>query len=115
MLFASAADAAPTSNSNPCDQIVVLGRVVGAKYLGQLDDFNGLWNYDIDVRRVLRGQEPRRPLVILAAGPDELRGGVELAFFLSRGPNNEYGLVSADLDLRRARSQLASCPPLNDR
>ena len=92
-----------------CTDTVVMGKVVHAAYEGSVDNWNGSWKLDIEIGRVVRGVEPRRHIVARAISEAQIKGGADFMFFLSAGRDGDYGVLSADPDLKRAMAELTRC------
>ena len=92
-----------------CANTVIVGKVVHVTYEGSVDSWNGFWKLEIDVKRVLRGVEPRRHIVARAMAEAQIKQNTDFVFFLNTGRDGDYGVQSADLDLTRAKSQLTRC------
>jgi hypothetical protein len=107
-----AAEAVPSAHDDVCGQVVVLGRVAHATWIGSMDYAE--WRYDVDVKRVLRGPETRRRVTTTAAGEAELRADRDFVFYLFPEPNGEYDLSRVDMALHRARSRIARCSRVSD-
>jgi hypothetical protein len=103
------ASAAESDNDLSCQgEVVVIGHVVNAAYQGSIDNLNGLWKLEVEVRRVLKGKERKRRVVAYAGGEAEMRP-IDFVFFLHPADNGSYGVFGADPDLSRGQKTLVDC------
>lgn len=84
-----------------CTEVVVTGRirVVASSDASAPGDILGQTSYEylIDVKRLLRGREPRRHLPAVAISHAEMRDDADFWFVLTPGANGDYIIREAGL------------------
>lgn len=96
---AAAAELTPPAR---CPDLVVIGRIAHQSWQMLPDPPAGeinmdvLFTFDLKVKKVLRGAEPRRHITVVAVAHAPLRPDRDVTFALKRRADGTYGLALPD-------------------